>query len=330
MDEERLKLREAFEHFELTSGDLIKHFRQLKEKVEVLTRELEKKNRRIRYLEAHAERNKRLSAMGDMAMTLAHKLRNPLGTISIYSSLLERELIKDRKNYEAARQISNEVKRLDLIISNLLIFTRNLSPVLKSISVHKYIRRSIENAHSLIESNEIELSLGLEAKRDVIEGDGELLRQLFLNLILNSIQAMKPGGRLEITTCEVDGAENHDLFRNEGQKTNHQLSIRKDLKGGDPHDGRIGQTGEFARSSKGEFSYESSYLMVRISDNGIGMEGKVLERIFDPFYTTKSKGTGLGLCIAHNVVESHGGVLEIHSEPSRGTDVFIYLPYNRE
>jgi signal transduction histidine kinase len=156
----------------------------------------------LKKLEDDANRNGRLAAMGEMAVQIAHDIRNPLGSIELFASLLQRDLEGLEESQKLAEHISSGVKSINNIVANLLRFIKpDHRPDLKAIDLHQPIKDSLFFTEHLIGSrNSIELCTDFYPRQLFISGDAELLTQVSLNLILNAIQAMPAGGRLSVST----------------------------------------------------------------------------------------------------------------------------------
>ncbi len=234
---------------------------------------------RMHSAELQAKRTGRLAAMGEMAARIAHEIRNPLGSIELFSTMLVADLQEFDELKTLAEHISAGVKSINNIVSNLLLFMRPDQQLDEQVlDVHEALKDSLFFAGHLLDAQDgIEVQTELIAETMSIKGDLELLKQVFLNLILNAIQAMSNGGRLVIST--------------------HKTS-----------------------SLSGSLLAE-----VHLVDNGCGIAQADLPKIFDPFYTTRKKGTGLGLTIVHNIIKMHGGSIDITSSPE-GTRCVLTLP----
>jgi PAS domain S-box-containing protein len=237
---------------------------------------------RLNKLEEQANRTGRLAAMGEMAVRIAHEIRNPLGSIELFSTMLKNDLQDFEELKELAEHISSGVKSINNIVSNLLLFIRpDQQPDRQVLDVHEALKDSLFFAGHLLEAqNIIEVETELADHPMPIRGDLELLKQVFLNLIFNSIQAMSKGGRLRISTRKI---------------------TRQD---------------------------STQWAEIRLSDTGCGIATADLSKIFDPFYTTRNKGTGLGLTIVHNIAKMHGGSIDITSCEGDGTECIVTLPLN--
>ncbi len=154
---------------------------------------------RVEKLEEMAKRTEKLVAMGEMAANIAHEIRNPLGSIELFASLLMKDL-KD-KNYQGRlSHIITSVKNMDNKISNLLLFTTQRNPVMRNINLHRIMKEVLRFSDPIIKQEGITLSVSYSGVEPYVRGDAEMLKQVFLNILLNSIQAMMDGGSLRIET----------------------------------------------------------------------------------------------------------------------------------
>lgn len=229
---------------------------------------------RIIELEQQAQRNEKLAAMGEMAANIAHEIRNPLGSIELFASLLSRDLARDPQRSELAQSIVSGVRSLNSVISNLLLFTRNVQVEKQAIDAESLIGEAIQFCEHLKQRRRISIRTSY-APGSQISGDPDLLSQVVLNLLQNAINAIEDQGEIHIDLDEDD---------------------------------------------------EGEYQVLSLTDTGCGMDEETLRKIFIPFYTTRARGTGLGLAIVNRIVESHGGVINVRSNPGEGTCFQIKLP----
>ena len=226
-----------------------------------------------------AMRNEGLSAMGEVAAQVAHEIRNPLGVIKLFASLLRKEFDGDGRRGELLEHILIGVKEIEGVLGNLLLFVRPQAPVFRTIDLRAPLREVLSFVAPLLEENGIRMVERISRSPLEIEGDGELLKQVFYNVVLNAVQAMPEGGTLRVST------------------TRRRSRI------------------------KGQRMVE-----VAVADSGVGIPPEDLQRIFSPFFTTKERGTGLGLTVVHRIVEIHGGLVEVESEVGKGTTFRISIP----
>ena len=165
----------------------------------------------IKKLEEQANRTGRLAAMGEMAVKIAHEIRNPLGSIELFSSTLKKDLKDYGESRVLAEHISSGVKSINSIISNLLLFIRPEKKAgFQIIDLHDPLKDSLFFSGHLIKSNRgIEVITNYHPEPLLVLGDLELLKQMYLNLILNAIQSMKKGGKLTISVKQLNCPKNN-------------------------------------------------------------------------------------------------------------------------
>jgi PAS domain S-box-containing protein len=152
----------------------------------------------MKALQEQSKRGERLSAMGEMAVELAHEIRNPLGSIELFASLLVKELSGDLKRW--AENIGIGIRSLNNIVSNMLHFANPLSPAFAEVDIHEVIQEMLKFTDLLMSQRQVEVVKQLNAENSLIWADRELLKQMMLNLILNSMKAMPSRGSLIIST----------------------------------------------------------------------------------------------------------------------------------
>jgi len=154
-------------------------------------------------MEARNKRGERLAAMGEMAVELAHEIRNPLGSIELFASLLEKELPRPSDPARWAENIRIGSRSLNNIVSNMLHFANPLAPQFQEVQLHTVIREILSFAEPILKQREVWIETRLEARENTVSGDRELLKQMILNLVLNSLQAMPSKGSITIGTRDV-------------------------------------------------------------------------------------------------------------------------------
>lgn len=154
---------------------------------------------RVEKLEEMAKRTEKFAAMGEMAANIAHEVRNPLGSIALSASLLLKGLA-DEKSRDRAARILHSVRSVDNKIANLLLFTRKPEPQFRNLCMHDVLRDILRFSGEILEKEGIRLRVRLADGEPVVRADGELLKQVFLNVILNAVQAMRGGGELSFET----------------------------------------------------------------------------------------------------------------------------------
>lgn len=163
----------------------------------------------LRRLEEEVQRNQRLRAMGEMAAGIAHEIRNPLGSIELFASLLKADLKDDAEKRQLAERICAGVHNMDRIISNVLLFAKSPKPSRQKCDINQLLTELLELPSGLVVPDTIRVVREFGADEMVGNADSELLKQVFLNLIRNAIQAMPKGGELRLTTKQSStGAPN--------------------------------------------------------------------------------------------------------------------------
>jgi signal transduction histidine kinase len=262
-------------------------------KLRATVRSLETANLKIQRAQEEMVRAEKLASVGRLSAGIAHEIGNPLGIVTGYISLLRQSGITETERMEYLLRAEREVERINVIIRQLLEISRPSASGLRWVSVH----RVIGDLHQMLDlqpfMSRVQVDVELAAGDDAVRADPDRLRQVFLNLAINSADAITArhpvsGGRLNVVTAEEDG------------------------------DGA--ESGPGAR-----------WLLVRFRDNGAGIPQDVLPFIFDPFYTTKEpgKGTGLGLSVSFMIIQGYGGRLEAESTVGEGTTITVRLPLYR-
>ncbi len=160
---------------------------------------------RIRQLEQRAERKSRLTAMGEMSAQVAHEIRNPLGSIELFASILRKELVQHPDCRDLAGRILTGVRSLNHMVGNLLHYTRAVRPSCRPVSVRGVLEESLQFAEQALQQKGIRCSGRHEGEDVATFTDGELLKQVFMNLMLNAAQAMPDGGRLDVSSVVGKG-----------------------------------------------------------------------------------------------------------------------------
>jgi two-component system sensor histidine kinase HydH len=221
----------------------------------------------------HAER---LSLIGQMVASIAHEIKNPLGSIKGAVQILRDRTTSEKDRGEFTTIIEKEVDRLDKVVKDYLTFARPSPVSTAKINLNEIIQAVIKQMRFQFDEHNISIFFEPE---DIpkIDGDPDKLRELYLNIMLNSLQAVPGGGKIEISSLEIF------------EKTGNRVETR-------------------------------------ISDTGRGIADENLSRIFEPFFSTKSQGTGLGLATAKAVVDEHGGTIRAESTLGKGTTFIIDFP----
>ena len=235
----------------------------------------------------------KMEAVGQLAGGVAHDFNNLLTVIHGNSSFIKEDLAPDDERRQYAQEIEEAAERAAGLTRQLLTFSRKHVAQARPLQVDDVVRGMERMIHRLLPSN-IELVVRPGAEAAVVEIDPGQLEQALMNLAINARDAMPDGGRLAIETRVAR------IHKESGQL---ELPAR-------PGD----------------------YVLIEMSDTGIGIPAVVRERMFEPFFTTKAagSGTGLGLSIVYGVVQEHGGTIGVYSEPGQGSTFKVYLPLSEK
>lgn len=155
----------------------------------------------MKALQEQSKRVERLSAMGEMAVELAHEIRNPLASIELFASLLAKDLSGDLRRW--AENIRVGIRSLNTIVSNMLHFAKPIPPTCSRVSIHEVIQEILNFVDPIMQQRDVRVESSLSAAEPVISGDQELLKQMMLNLIFNAMKAMPSQGSLTIRTRNI-------------------------------------------------------------------------------------------------------------------------------
>lgn len=244
------------------------------EQLETTCKELESSNTKLFQTQEQLIQSEKLASMGQLAAGIAHEVNNPLGSVLIYSHLLLNELKDSQQVKDDLEMIVKEATRCKRIISGLLDFSRQSKLVLQKCNVKDLINETIEITSE--KAQHIKFTTHYLDELPLIEIDRDQMKQVFLNIITNAVDAMPNGGSFDIEVCRAN---------------------------------------------------EGSRVQIKLKDTGCGIPKDNLDKIFNPFFTTKQigKGTGLGLAISYGIIKMHKGDIKVESEIGKGTTFTITL-----
>ena len=241
-------------------GDLAAAFNQM-------TRDL--KQSRDQLIQAE-----RLATAGKMSASFAHEIRNPLSSMRMLAQMLmQKPKTSQERHQQSLRYILEEIERIDAIVKGLMDFARPTALNLTQQSLAPVLKAVLDLMEANLAHHKIALVLDLSTVTPEIQFDSDKLKQAFMNVVLNAMEAMPQSGTLKVSTIADED--------------------------------KVG---------------------IKVVDTGIGIPEEDLARLFEPFFTKKTRGTGLGLANVKRILEEHGGSVEIDSTLGEGTTVLMWLP----
>jgi PAS domain S-box-containing protein len=245
----------------------------------------------IQHLKSQVERMDRLALMGELAAGIAHEVRNPLAGIRASAQLLQEGVKNEKFQKDIVERIIREVDKANKLLKEFFKFAKPSKPNLK---FHD-IEILIEDVHLLLspqmKRQKVQFNMNMGEHIPKVFVDETQLEQVFMNIFLNAIEAMPEGGSINISTC----CKKFDIM---GKK----VDIEK------------------------EPNNQLNFVIVEISDTGVGIAQDNIEKIFNPFYSSKPTGLGLGLSISSRLVDENGGNIDVSSKIGKGTTFKIALP----
>ena len=253
-------------------------------------------------------------AVATLAAGMAHEIKNPLTAIKTFTEHLPEKFDSEEFRVKFHKIVGGEVERINHIVQQLLDFSKPVPPKLQPVHIPKLLDETLEFLNNALIERRIEVTKNYDGV-STIQGDPQQLKQVFLNLFLNSIQAMSSNGAVpkkviagcagaKVFTARPERIEDRQWSPAVTRTRSYELTIQT--------------------------SQSNSTLTITIQDTGCGMSQETLNHLFEPFYTTKPSGTGLGLSVVKGIVEEHGGKVRVESKEQCSTKVRIQLPMKSE
>ena len=234
-------------------------------------------------LEESSKRMDELSHLGVLSLGMAHEIKNPLVAISGSAQLLRKRL--PDQHHKFLDVVIKESDRINRMMERMLDFARPAPMELKLLNMHQILEEILllekKNGHA-----DVRFVQNYDPSLPPVEGDEDQLKQVFLNLVRNALEATPEGGTLELIT-----------------RIHSNYTVISD-----------------------KHPNSRQAILVEIRDTGSGISEEDLNNIFTPFHTTKSKGSGLGLPLSLKIVENHKGKMNVQSETGKGTRAQVFLP----
>lgn len=232
-----------------------------------------------RALQSQLVQSEKLAAIGRLSSSLAHEINNPLQALQGCLDLAIANPTNAEKQQRYLNVAKNEVERLAGLVQRMLDFYRPSKGTRATLDVRTLIEEVLTLSNKRLQHAQVILETRWETNLPGIVGIANQLKQVFLNLVLNAIDAMPNGGTLTL----------------------HGYTVETDQR----------------------------WLVIEMTDTGVGIPADEIDKIFEPFYTTKPSGSGLGLGISHTIISSHGGKITVESRPENGTSFYVWLPIQK-
>jgi len=227
-----------------------------------------------RLLQDKLSQLQRLSSLGRMVSTLAHQIRTPLSAAMLYSANLKNNKLDDDSRDNFQEKLMSRLHDLEQQVNDMLLFAKSGDQqVVETLSVNDVLESSVQSIDAIIKKEDAQISFSLCESDCQIIGNKSALTGAIQNLILNSIQVIKTGAKIELSSYCKDG-----------------------------------------------------YALLSVRDNGKGISKELADKIFEPFYTSRSQGTGLGLAVVKSVANAHQGDVKLVSEAGEGAHFCIHIP----
>lgn len=228
----------------------------------------------LKKLENRVQQSEKMAAIGQLAAGIAHEIRNPLASISGSVEMLQADSSRTEDEKKLMGIVIKEIDRLNKLITEFLDFARPQDVRLMELDVSQLVKEMVDELQFVPSAKDIDYDIDITPQLR-IQGHRDKLKQAFLNILINAVQAMesRPVRRLSV-------------------------AVKK----------------------------SSEQVIVTVEDTGTGIDEKVIKKIFEPFLTTKAKGTGLGLAVVHSIMTAHKASVDVKSVKGEGTTFTIVFP----
>ena len=241
----------------------------------------------VEQIEERERLRDRLAAVGEMAAVMAHEIKNPLAGIEVLAGLLRRR-VPDAEAQRLVNDIINEAKMANAIVQEVLAFVRPVRLQVDRTSLTEAVQSAVTMADGKATRGSIHVDVEVPKDLPLLGADQHQLTQVFCNLLINAYEALEGRGRIDITARLARSA------------------------------------GEGALLPDGHVAVPT--VIVDVADDGPGMPADIAEKIFNPFFTTKAQGSGLGLAVVRKIVDAHDGRIDMTTADGRGTKFRVTLP----
>ena len=241
----------------------------------------------LKELQENSQQTEHLSTLSTLTAGMAHEIRNPLSGIRGSAQLLLKDLKNSDREYMEI--VIEEVDRINRLVKKMMDLTRPALNDFKPTNIHQVLEEILILEKGTLEMKEGAFVQVYDPSIPTIKANKDELKQVFLNLVKNAVEASPKGGRVRIST-----------------QYNTDYTFRKKQDTLSPHN-----------------------IVVKITDYGLGMTNATMKKLFTPFFTTKKRGSGLGMAVSLKIVENHHGKIKVTSEENIGTVIQVFLPVNK-
>jgi GAF domain-containing protein len=259
-------------------------------------------------------RRERLAALGEMAAHVVHEIRNPLVSIGGFARRLARRLLDREPEGQYAQIIAREVDRLERIIRDVQGLSREVRPALVATDLHTLLQDCVVLFAERLAAQRVLLRMELAEKAPVLPLDPVQMKQAVVNLVANALDAMPEGGTLTLGVRVARGTGGQSVDQSIGQLGSAEEMAEAGALPNRPGDESTNRPAP------------AEWAEVSVGDTGGGIPEGILSEVFNPFFTTKEAGTGLGLALVRRIARVHGGGVDVDNQPGRGVTFRIRLP----
>lgn len=228
----------------------------------------------VRKLQDRLSQNQRLTAMGEMAASLAHQIRTPLSSAILYTSNLKRQQLSEQERQHSGEKIIARLRHLEHVVNDMLLYASGARAGGDEFRVNDLLKELLLSLETQLSGATVRLNVQDETASARLTGNRQMLLSALINLVVNAMQAMRGDGCIAVTASRV----------------------------------------------------ENGTLQLVVRDNGSGFSEHARRHAFEPFFTTRKEGTGLGLAVVAAIVSAHNGEIRLESEPGKGSVFTLQLP----
>jgi len=253
----------------------------------------------IKRLRNEIEASRRLASVGRLAAGVAHEIRNPLSSIKGFATYFMERYGNVRENAHISSIMINEIDRVNRVVGQLLEFAKPMSVSKTPVNIKNLLENSLKMIAGQAREKNIKITVDFSAKNPKIQADGDRMAQVFLNIFLNALESM------ETENQEMETGKPETGKPETGEKSTAQNCGVLNVRLSDDH--------------------EQDGVVIDISDTGAGIFQGDMDTLFDPYFTTKASGSGLGLAMAHTIINAHGGEIKATNRKPRGACFTLFL-----